>query len=88
MGANERGQQPVGMFVLEITFHALRAQHPAVDGELFPRFEPDDFVVVNLELNAALHAAETAVRFDERAVLLFHPTAGWFVVQAGAVSFG
>src|SRR5436190_22453222 len=51
------------MRALQVTLDALRAQHAAIEGEFFPRLEANDFVVVHFQLNAALLAAETAVRF-------------------------
>ena len=42
----------------------FRAQHPLVEGELVPRLDADDEVVLDLELHAALLAAEAAVRLD------------------------
>src|SRR4051812_35930762 len=53
------------MRALQVALDALGAQHAAVERELFPRLEADDFVVTHLELNAALLAAEAAVRLDE-----------------------
>ena len=83
--ADQRREQPVGMFVLQVALDALGAEHAAIDRELFPRLEADDLVVVNLELNAALHAAEAAMRLHERAVRLLRPAAGRLVVQVRAV---
>src|SRR5687767_5619854 len=54
------------MRALQVTLHALRAKHAPVEGKFFPWLEPDDLVVTNLELDAALLAAEAAVRLDER----------------------
>ncbi len=63
--APERGRQAIGVRALEITLHAFRAQHAAVERELLPRLEADDLVVADLELDAALLAAEAAVRLDQ-----------------------
>ena len=57
--------QPVGMRALQVALDALRAEHAAVERELLPRLEADDLVVADLELDAALLAAEAAVRLDE-----------------------
>jgi hypothetical protein len=38
---------------------------PAVEGEVVPRLEARDDVVLDLELNAALLTAEAAVRLDK-----------------------
>src|SRR5688500_7566911 len=53
------------MRALQVALHAFRAEHAPVEGKLFPRLESDDLVVTNLELDAALLAAEAAVRLDE-----------------------
>src|SRR5580765_3059444 len=50
---------------LKITLHSFGTEHSAVERKLLPRLEPDDLVIFDLELNAALLAAETAVRLDE-----------------------
>ena len=63
--APQRGEQPVGVRALQVALHALRAEHAAVEREVLPRLEADDLVVLDLELDAALLAAEAAVRLDE-----------------------
>ena len=63
--ARERRQQAVGVLVLHVALHALGAELPAVERELFPRLEADDLVVLHLELDAALLAAEAAVRLHD-----------------------
>ena len=63
--ALQRGEQAVGMRALQIALHALRAQHAAVERKLLPRLEPNHLVVAHLELDAALLAAEAAVRLDQ-----------------------
>src|SRR5262249_12296924 len=60
--ALERREQPIGMLVLHVALDAFRAEHAAVERELFPRLEADDLVVLDLELDAALLSAEAAVR--------------------------
>ena len=75
------------MIILQVALHALRAEHAAIDRELFPRLESDDLVVFNLELNAALHAAEATMRFHERASGWFVPAARRLVLQVRAVAF-
>src|SRR5262245_29365489 len=63
------------MAILEISLHSFRAKHAVIYRKLFPRLEPDDFVVLHLELNPALHAAETAMRFHELVRSLLLPAA-------------
>ena len=60
--ALERVQQAIGMAALQVALDALRAELALVERELVPRLEADDLVVVDLELDAALLAAEAAVR--------------------------
>ncbi len=63
--APQRREQPIGMRALQVALDALRAQHASIERELFPRFEANHLVIVNLELNAALLSAEAAVRLDQ-----------------------
>ena len=63
--AAQRRQQSVGMRALQVALDAFRTEHAAVERKLLPRLEADDFVVAHLELNAALLAAEAAVRLDQ-----------------------
>src|SRR5690606_321138 len=63
--ARKRRDETIGMRSLEIALHAFRAEHAAVEREVHPRLEADHLVVLDLELNAALLAAEAAVRLDE-----------------------
>jgi hypothetical protein len=58
-------EQAVGVRLLQVALDPLRAQHAAVEGELVPGLEADDLVVLDLELHAALLAAEAAVRLDQ-----------------------
>ena len=83
--ANERREQAVGVIVLHVTLHAFRAELALVDGEFFPRLEPDDLVVFDLELDAALHAAKAAVRLHELVRLAVVPATRGRVRQRGAV---
>ena len=53
------------MRALQISLHALGTEHAAVERKLLPRLKADHLVVLHLELDAALLAAEAAVRFDE-----------------------
>ena len=53
------------MRALQVALDALRAEHAAVERKVFPRLEADDLVVLDLELDAALLAAEAAVRLDQ-----------------------
>ena len=62
--ALERVQQPVGMAALQVALHALGAELALVERELVPGLEPDDLVVLHLQLDAALLAAEAAVGLD------------------------
>ena len=47
---------------LEVPANPLGAEHAAVEGKILPRLEPDHGVIFDLELNAALLTAETAMR--------------------------
>ena len=58
----QRRQQAIGMLVLHVAFDALGTELPLIEREVLPRFEADDFFVLDLELDAALLAAETTVR--------------------------
>src|SRR5262249_50036035 len=49
----------------QITLDAFRTEHALVEREVLPRLEADDLVVLDLELDAALLAAEAAVSLDE-----------------------
>ena len=60
--ARQRRQQAVGMLVLHVALDALGTELPLVEREVLPRFEADDLFVLDLELDAALLAAEAAVR--------------------------
>ena len=62
---SQRRQESIGMRTLQVPLDAFRAQHPAIEGKVLPRLEPDDLVVADFELNAALLPAEAAMRFDE-----------------------
>ena len=53
------------MRALQIALDALRTEHAVIERKLLPRLEADDLVVLDLELNAALLAAEAAVRLDD-----------------------
>ena len=64
-GSLERIQQPVGMIVLQVALDAFRTKPAFVERELFPRFEADDLVVFDQQLDAALHPAETAMGLDD-----------------------
>jgi hypothetical protein len=52
----------VGVIVLEVALDALRAELPLVEGELLPRLDADDLLVLHRERHAALLSAEAAVR--------------------------
>ena len=53
------------MVALQIALDALGTEHAAVERELLPRLEADHAVLADLELNAALLAAEAAVRLHQ-----------------------
>ena len=57
--------QPVVVRALQVAADALGAEHALVEREVLPRLEADDLVVLDLELDAALLAAEAAVRLDQ-----------------------
>ena len=63
--ALHRVQQAIGMAALEVALDALRAQLALVEREVVPRLEADHGVVVDLQLDPALLAAEAAVRVDD-----------------------
>jgi hypothetical protein len=58
-------QQPVGMIILEVALDTLRTKPAFVVREFFPRFETNDLVVFDQQLDAALHSAETTMRLDD-----------------------
>src|SRR5688572_17749249 len=64
--AADRGEESDGVVPLVVALDDLGAEHAAVEGEFFPRLEADDDVVLDLELDAALLAAEAAVGLDQR----------------------
>ena len=73
------------MLVLHVALHALGAELALVEGELLPRLEADDLVVLHLELDAALLAAEAAVRLHEPVGLAgARPAAGRLAVEMRA----
>src|SRR6476660_1680258 len=75
------------MAVLHVALDALGAEHPLVEGEVFPGLEADHLVVAHLELDAALLAAEAAVRLDQlvrRMRGLVAPAAGWLMRRVWA----
>ena len=53
------------MPALHVALHAFRTEHAVVERKLFPRFESDHLIAANLQLNAALLAAETTMSFDQ-----------------------
>src|ERR1700756_308767 len=50
---------------LHVALHTLRTEHPAVEGELFPRLKANHLIIANLELYPALLTAKTAMRFHQ-----------------------
>jgi hypothetical protein len=53
------------MVSLQVAPHTLGAQHATVEGKLFPGLKTNNLVAANLQLNAALLAAETAMSLHE-----------------------
>ena len=53
------------MRALQVTFDALGAQHTAAKWKFLPGLETDDFVVLDLELDATLLPAEATMRLHE-----------------------
>src|SRR5439155_588473 len=58
-------EQTVGVRALQVALDALGAEHAAVEGEVLPRLEADDLIALHLQLDAALLAAEAAVRLHQ-----------------------
>src|SRR5262249_2801539 len=84
--AHVRVQEPVGMAALKVALHPFRAELALIEGELVPGLEPDDRVVVHLELDPTLLAAEAAVRGDDAIDLQARvPSAGRYLVEVWAV---
>ena len=83
--AHERRQQAIGVLVLHVALHALRAELALVERKLLPRLEADDLLVLHLELDAALLAAEAAVRrHDPVGLAARGPAAGRLAVEMRA----
>src|SRR5690349_23029382 len=57
---------PIWTRPLQIPFHAFGTELAAIERELLPRLEAHHGVVAHLELDAALLAAEAAVRLHQR----------------------
>ena len=71
------------MFVLQVSLHSLGAEHSVINRKFLPWFKADDFVVLYLQLNPALHSAKAAMRFDQLRIaglLVFQPAARRLVV--------
>ena len=80
--AHQRCPQPIGMLVLQVALHPLGAELAAIEGKLLPRLEADNALVLDLELDAALLPAETAVRRDDAIGLAAgRPAAGGLVAR-------
>lgn len=58
-------QETIGMRALQIPLNPFWTEHAAIEREFFPRFEPDYLITFDLELNAALLTAKTAVCFHK-----------------------
>jgi hypothetical protein len=56
--------EAVGMVILQVALDAFRAKPAFVEGKFLPRLEAHHLVVLHQQLDAALHAAETAVGLD------------------------
>jgi len=83
-----RPQEPVGMAALQVALHPLGTELPLVEGEVVPGFKSDHLVVLDLQPDPALLAAEAAVRVHHlvrlRAGIQRRPARA---VQARAESF-
>src|SRR5580765_6502743 len=53
------------MTVLHIALNALGTEHAPIEGKLFPRFEADDLVFPDFQLDPALLPAKAAVCLDQ-----------------------
>ena len=83
--ALERGTQTIRVLVLHVPLHALRAQLASVEREFFPWLEADNPFVLDLELDAALLAAETAMRLHDAVGLAARlPSAGRLPIEVRA----
>ena len=81
VGSHQRIEQAVRVVALQIALDALGAKHAPIEWKVLPWLKPGHAVVANLELNAALLAAETAMSLDQllsRAcrILLAQPPGG------------
>src|SRR5215831_7883784 len=63
--AQQGSFQAIRMFVLQISLDAFGAEPSLVEGKIFPGFKADYLVVFDLELDAALLPAKTAVRLHD-----------------------
>jgi hypothetical protein len=73
---------------LQVALDAFRAELALVEREVVPGFEADHFVVVHLQLDAALLTTETAVRVDDTIDLDTRvPSTGRRLVQVRTVAF-
>ena len=63
--ALKSGREAVRMSALEISLHPLRAKHPFVERKVVARLEADHQVVFDFEIDAALLAAEAAMRRND-----------------------
>ena len=59
--ALQRGREPVRMAALKVALDAFRTEHPLVEWKVVARLESDNEVVFDLEIDAALLAAEAAM---------------------------
>ena len=71
------------MLVLQVAFDSLGAKLALVYGKLFAGFETHHAVVGDLEVDAALHPAEAAMRLDEAGGFVGLPPADGLVARGG-----
>ncbi len=60
-----RVQQAIRMRSLQIALDSLGTELSLIERKIHPRLETDDLVVLDQELDAALLAAKTAMRFHD-----------------------
>ena len=63
--AHQGIEQTVRMTALHVTLHALGTEHSVVERKLFPWLESDDLIPTNFELDSALLATKTTMRFHQ-----------------------
>ncbi len=83
---DERRLKAVRVAVLKVALDAFWTKLAFVDWKFLPRFETNHLVALYLQLNAALHAAEAAMRLYQLVRLAIFPTAGGLVGKRRSVS--